>query len=368
VSLSPRQECLVRLNAFLSPDAARRILGALSPAEALKAPPSELGQAAGISIQAAARLQEQALAFDLQGELQAAAQSGARLLDWEDPEYPDLLRSVPEAPLLLYVKGRLEGGPPLAFVGSRRPTPYGLRMACRLAGEAAQAGCVVVSGLARGIDTQAHRAALKAGGLTWAVLGSGLGRLYPPENELLAREIVAAGGALVSELPIRTPPLAGHFPRRNRIVSGLSWGTVVVEGESRSGSLITARLALEQGREVFAVPGPADSRLSDAPHLLIAQGAKLVRTMAEVWEELPAGCRPVRPPEAALGPRRLSPPLAEEQEKILRLLGPEALGLEELGQAAGIDLPRLSNILFQMELEDLVAPVPGQRYAKKENP
>jgi DNA processing protein len=212
--------------------------------------------------------------------------------------------------------------------------------------------------LARGIDTEAHRAALEAKGRTWAVLGSGLGRIYPPENEPLAREIVSSGGCVLTEHPLRTPPLGANFPRRNRIVSGLCWGTLVVEGTGRSGSLITARLACEQGRQVFAVPGPADSPLSEAPHRLIREGAKLAASMQDVWEELPPGARP-----QAEAPVR--PSTTPQEDKILELLGPDSRTLEELVSAAGLDLPCLSAILFEMELKGLLGPMPGQRYAKK---
>lgn len=363
--LSRMREALLRFNsvAGFAPDAVRRMMRRLEASRLLEAKPQDLAAAAGVTLEAAGRFREQALAFDAEGEWREAARLGARVLDETDPEYPDLLKAIPDPPLVLYVRGTLAPcGPALAFVGSRRPTPYGRRMARALAGQACASGCVIVSGLARGIDTEAHAAALEGGGATWAVLGSGLGRIYPPENGKLAGDIAASGGCLISEFPLAAPPLAEHFPRRNRVVSGLSWGTVVVEGRARSGSLITARFAAEQGREVFAVPGPADSPLSDAPHRLIAQGAKLVGSMADVWEELPC----LRPAEGSGAlPSAAASPLSGARQKILKYLGPDSLTLEEIGSATGIDLPRLSNILFEMELEDLVGPVPGQRYAKK---
>lgn len=303
--------------------------------------------------------------FDAQRELELAARLGVRILSRQDAEYPDLLKSIPDAPLLLYVLGKISFGAetvgPLAFVGSRRPTPYGRRMARTLAGEAAAGGAVIVSGMARGIDTEAHQAALRAGGTTWAVWGSGLNRPYPSENAGLAREIAERGGCCLSELPLSTPPESRHFPRRNRIVSGLSWATVVVEGEIHSGSLITARLAADQGRAIFAVPGPADSRLSDAPHLLIGEGAKMARTVKDIWEELPEGARP-RPVPPRGEPGR---GLAQEHLKILELLGSEAVSLERLSRDAAMPMTSLSRVLVEMELEDLIIPVEGQRYAKK---
>jgi DNA processing protein len=234
-------------------------------------------------------------------------------------------------------------------------------MARALAREAA-AQVVVVSGLARGIDTEAHQAALEAGGVTWAVLGGGLGRLYPPENEPLARRIVETGGCLISEHPDGEEPRPGYFPRRNRVISGLSWGTVVVEGAAQSGSLITARCAVEQGREVFAVPGPADSALSAACHQLLREGAMPLCAMRDIWHLLPPACRP-----SSQGAPRPARGLPQAQEKILELLGPDALTVEELVKRAGLDLSGLSNILLDMEFQDLVEALPGQRYAKKGN-
>ena len=299
--------------------------------------------------------------FDACGEWQRAQDMGLRLLFRDEPEFPGLLRSIADAPLVLYVWGRLDAGrDALAFVGSRQPSAYGRRMTRQLVREAA-ARFVITSGLARGIDTEAHRAALDARETTWAVLGSGLGRIYPPENAALAHEIVACGGCLLSEFPLDAEPLPGHFPRRNRIVAGLCWATVVVEGRDKSGSLITARLAAQQGREVFAVPGPADSALSEAPLRLISQGAKMVRSMADIWAELPPGCQ-VSPPDAPTAPTVI---LAPAHEKILQLLGSETRSVGELGAESGLDISSLAQTLFELELQDLVEAVPGQRYAKK---
>jgi DNA processing protein len=363
---SARLEALIRFNAallFAPAQTGRRLLEGLAPEGLSGASPEELAAAGGLSLEAAGRLKAEAAAFDLEAELALCERLGARFLSCEDAEFPDLLKSVSDPPLILYARGSLAPqAAALAFVGSRRPTPYGLRMARFLAGRAAEGGLTVASGLARGIDTAAHRAALAAGGRTWAVLGSGLSRLYPPENEGLARDIVSSGGCVLSEYPLSTPPLPANFPRRNRIVAGLAWGTVVVEGTDRSGSLITARLACEQGRPVFAVPGPADSPLSQAPHRLIREGAKLVATMEDVWEELPPALRPA--PRVA-GQGRPQAPLPGEHQKILELLGSESRCLEDLGCETGLDLPRLSAILFEMELQGLLRAVPGQRYAKK---
>jgi DNA processing protein len=359
-------ELLLRLNAVpgFSASSLRLALASLEGRGLGEVPPEALAAWGGWSLDKARILRDKALAFDAPGEFEEALRLGIQILGWEDPDYPDLLRSIPDAPLLLYVRGTLsQAATPLAIVGSRRPTSYGRRMARRLSAQASRAGCVIVSGLARGLDTEAHQAALGAGAATWAVLGSGLKRLYPPENQHLAEEIVCFGGAILSEFPLETPPLASNFPRRNRIISGLAWATLVVEGRAGSGSLITARLAAEQGREVFAVPGPADSPLSEVPHLLIREGAKAVGSAAEILEELPPGCRAK---SKGVVVRSLGVPLlAKDQKKILESLGSDTLTLEELQGATGLGLSRLSAVLFEMELEDLVGPVGGQRYAKK---
>ncbi|MEX2559999.1 MAG: DNA-processing protein DprA, partial [Pirellulales bacterium] len=204
-----------------------------------------------------------------------------------DGEYPRLLREIHDPPAVLYVKGRIAPADALAvaIVGSRHGTHYGIAQAERLASSLAHAGLTIVSGLARGIDAAAHRGALAAGGRTLAVLGSGILNVYPPEHQPLAVEVINSG-ALISEMPVHSAPSSASFPQRNRLISGLSLGVIVVEASDRSGALITARHAMEQGREVFAVPGRVDSRLSHGCHRLIRDGAKLVETADDVLEEL----------------------------------------------------------------------------------
>jgi len=310
-----------------------------------------------------------ALSFDVVAEELRAVSLGARLIVRGDPDYPDLLASIHDPPLVLYVQGSLASGTPVAFVGTRVPTPYGRRMARRLAGDASRRGLTIVSGLARGIDAESHLAALDARGPTWAVLGTGLGCVYPAENLALARRIIAEGGALISERPLDTKPSPDLFPRRNRIVAGLAWAVVVVEGRHKSGSLITARLAGEHGREVLAVPGPADSVMSEAPHRLLAEGARLTADVKDIIAALPDGhileartgpaAAPVSPP---------SPPAAPtaEESQVMALLGSDALSLDELVQLSGLDTTRISSIMFGLELKERVSSVPGQRYAQKE--
>ncbi len=237
-------------------------------------------------------------------------------------------------------------------------------MARVFGGDLAARGVTVVSGLARGIDSEAHEGALSRRGRTWAVLGSGLGRVYPPENGSLARRIVEGGGCLLSELPLHAKPDRLNFIRRNRLVAGLCWAVVVVEGREHSGSKVTAHDALEQHKEVFAVPGPADSPLSHCPHELLRGGAKLACSAEDVLDTLEEGEKRVLH-AAAPRPAGAMRSLSLEYSKILQFIGSEAVTVDELAAGTGFDVPRLSNILFEMELQGLVSPFPGQRYAKK---
>lgn len=307
----------------------------------------------------AAAARARALAFDPERELERVEAMGARILTGE--QLPELLRSISDPPLALYALGEPGSRHAVAVVGSRGPTQYGVRMARRLAYDCAAAGLVVVSGLARGIDKEAHEAALDAGGTTWAVLGSGLGRLYPAEHAALARRVVESGGCLLSEYPLDMEPLPDNFPKRNRLVSGLSWATVVVEGRARSGSGVTAKEALDQGREVLAVPGPADSPLSEAPLRLLSQGAALCRNLDDIRAVLPPGAaRPLPAPAGEGTPADLD----EQEAAVLGLLGSESFSIDELAAVSGLDVGRLSSVLFGLELKRLVIPQPGQRYAQ----
>lgn len=288
-----------------------------------------------------------------------------RALKRDDAAYPDFLNSIYDPPETLYVRGRLRPIPALAIVGTRRPTQYGRRMARLFAQACSRAGIVVVSGLARGIDTEAHRAVVREGGVTWAVLGCGLDRVYPPENAGLVEEILDHDGAVLGELAPGMGPLARNFPARNRIISGLSLGTIVIEGAQKSGSLITARAALEQGREVFAVPGPSDSDMSAAPHYLLKQGAVLVRNFEDVLEELPmlAERMDKKGVVSTWGDAPESG-CADEERKILKLLGSHSQGLEELLSETAWPLPKMVRVLTKLETLGIISALPGQRYGR----
>lgn len=285
----------------------------------------------------------------------------------EDEAYPPLLREIPYPPFLLYGAGEKESllKPAVAVVGTRRPTLYGRLMAEKLAAELASRGIVIVSGLARGIDSFAHKAALRQGE-TIAVLGSGLESIYPPENRGLFREIKSKG-AVVSEYPPAEPPLAHHFPWRNRLISGLSFGVVVVEASSKSGSLITANLALEQNREVMAVPGKAGSELSQGTNRLIKSGAKLVEGWEDVVSELPSSLRDailLKEKEVEAPPLEAKT-LTEAEKKVLAALSAEeALPLEEIVCLTRMPVAELQALLLQLELKGLVLSGAGPSYQR----
>ncbi len=227
-------------------------------------------------------------------ELEKVAATGATLVTVHDEAYPERLREIYDPPPLLWVRGdaALLGRPALAVVGTRHPTPYGTGMAEKLARELAERGLIILSGMARGVDTAAHKGALAAKRPTVAVWGTGVDVIYPKENKGLAEQIVAGGGAILSELPLGTFPAPQNFPRRNRMMSGMSVGVLVIEAGEYSGTRVTARCALEQNREVFAVPGNVTTRNAWGPNLLIKQGAKLTSCWEDVWEELPTSIRP----------------------------------------------------------------------------
>ncbi|MDP8253716.1 MAG: DNA-processing protein DprA [Candidatus Kaelpia aquatica] len=221
----------------------------------------------------------------LKEELELCVRKNITIVSILDKDYPEDLKNIPDAPIVLYVKGVLDNlGFNVAVIGSRKASPYGLSTAKRLSGQLASLGVTVISGMARGIDSAAHKGALEVGGRTVAALGSGLLNIYPPENIELAKQI-SKNGAVISEFPLRTAPLRENFPRRNRIISGLSKGVIVVEAALRSGALITADLALDQGRDIFAVPGEVDSPTSCGTNYLIKQGAKLIDSAEDVLEE-----------------------------------------------------------------------------------
>lgn len=362
------REHLIALNLVPELGSARltKLLQSFGSPATLCAAPVEALERAGVKADAARRLA--AACHDDASpsrELALAQRSGVRIVTQADSGYPGVLRTIADPPAALYLRGvdePLDAAPAVAIVGSRRASPYGMQCAEQLAFELALRGITVVSGLARGIDGAAHRGALKAGGRTAAVLGCGLSQIYPPEHAGLANE-VAASGWLVSEFPMETLPLTFNFPRRNRLISGLSLGVVVVEAAFRSGALITADLALEQGREVFAVPGPVTAVTSRGTHELLKQGARLVTSVEDILDELrlTAAETPLAAAARSNGP---APELLEAERRIMACLGAEPRDIDTIAQASGMRASDASSLLLQLELKRVVRQLPGKQFVR----
>jgi DNA processing protein len=307
--------------------------------------------------------------------LARAAEVGARVVPLSDAEYPPRLKQIYDPPVVLYVRGDavVLSRPGIAMVGTRHPTPYGIGMAERLACDLSTRGLIIFSGMARGVDTAAHRGAIAAKAKTVAVFGTGINVIYPRENSRIADQILAFGGALVSEFPVDTFPAPQNFPIRNRIISGLSAGVLVVEAGEYSGTRITARCALEQNREVFAVPGNVTNRNSWGPNTLIKQGAKLTATWEDVWEDLPADVRLQLEAEAPAASETVATASLFETEtspyekKLLRVLkSDESMHIDEIVEALdGVLSPsEIFSALFELELSGRIKQMPGKNFVK----
>ncbi len=326
--------------------------------EAWRAGVSEL-KAAGLDGKLAARVAAERAAISPDEEMERLASSGITALTWQDQAYPPRLKEIYDLPPVLYVRGRLTAADEwcVAVVGTRRPTPYGRQVAEEITyGLAANRICVV-SGLARGVDSIAHRAALDAGGRTVAVLACGLDIVYPPEHARLALEVVGRG-ALVSDYPLGTQPRGEFFPRRNRIMSGLSLGVLMVEGDVNSGAMITARLALEQNREVFATPGSIFSVQSRGTNSLIKEGAKLVQRVEDVLEELNLTMVPqqIEMKEAI--------PATDTEAALLRHISREPVHIDEVCRTSGLPIATVSSVLAMLELKGLVRQMGSMSYVR----
>jgi DNA processing protein len=353
-----------------------------TPQAVFRASRSEL-EAVGMASSVAQGISSGCAFEDAVDQQQRVAQSGAKLIPLTDPRYPPRLRDIYDPPPMLFVRGRVEllVTLMLGIVGTRRPTPYGIAVAERLAKDLANAGLTVVSGMARGIDTAAHRSVLDAGGETIAVFGCGVDEIYPSENRKLAGQI-GERGLLISEFPMGTPAYPQNFPVRNRIISGMSAGVLVIEGGEYSGSAITAKLAAEQGREIFAVPGNVTSKMSWGPNLLIKQGAKLVQEWNDVVVELKAEdrrrlvdqCRnrlnlkgneateTLDPSQASI----LSGPMGSVVQAVLKTLKHDTpVGLDQLiDTLEGTSSSEVIAVLFELELAGVVRQVPGKSFLK----
>jgi DNA processing protein len=298
-------------------------------------------------------------------EASAVKQRGIRIITYADLQYPINLRQVEDAPVFLYAKGSIEDTDryAVAMVGSREMSDYGRAIACKIAGELASCGITIISGMARGIDAMSHLSALSAGGRSIAVLGCGIERPYPYENKGLYAKLINAG-CVISEFPIGTPPLKENFPKRNRLISGLSLGVIVIEAALKSGSLITANYALEQGRDVFAVPGSVTSKGSEGTNWLIKKGAKLVQKTEDIIEELSpqlkgilkeSSSKYILPPQPQL---EINP----EEKAICNILGQEPLHIDMIARKTGFSAGKLSALLSGLEIKGVIRQAEGKRF------
>ncbi|TRZ89573.1 DNA-protecting protein DprA [bacterium] len=346
------------------PRAARIVLRAFPSVEEVFEEDEERLTALGLREDIVGKIVAKGVLDEAKKELERLEKRAYTLMTFEDGDYPVLLKEIFDPPLVLYVAGRAEvlKGPAVSIVGARKPTPYGRAVAGKLAGDLASRGIVIVSGLARGIDACAHSGAVKEG-RSVAVMGSGLDVVYPGENRGLAAK-VREQGAVVTEYPLDAPPLGYHFPLRNRIISGLGLGLVVVEATRRSGSLITARLALDENREVMAVPGNVTSDLSLGTNWLIQTGARLVGGWEDVAEGLPSPLREDLLSRKAEAKERR--PLSEAEEKVLKTLPVDAeVHIDEIAEATDLSISELLGVLLGLELEGLVVQNPGKNFQRR---
>lgn len=350
----------------IGPRLTRNLLAVFGNAEAvLQASPAELARVDGIGKKLVARLADPPPIDQVHAELAIAARHGIGVITRRDPLYPAGLQQIDDPPPLLYHRGDLTADDTLAvaIVGTRHATRYGLEQAEQLAAALARAGVTIVSGLARGIDAAAHRGALAAGGRTIAVIAGGLLEITPTENLQLADEVVAQG-CLLSEAPPRRPPVAGSFPQRNRLVSGLALGVAVVEADDRSGALITARHAAEQGRDVFAVPGPLTSRQSRGCHRLIQDGAKLVACADDILGELTHLAAPIPHQDGTEVRHAAELSLNDVERSVLDAIDTAATQVDDVVVAAGLPVHRVLATISTLEMRRLIRRVSGTQVAR----
>ena len=396
--LSADTKSLIHLNLIpgIGNHTIRRLLAAFGSAEkSIAATSAELAQIDGLTPDVRQQLIDGRSRAPLAQELELIEQHQCHIVTIGDDTYPPLLKQIDDPPVLLYIIGdfSLQDTPSIAIVGSRSPTEYGKTTSQQLSYQLAERGITIVSGFARGIDTCVHRGALEAGGDTVAVFGCGLSIIYPEANRGLAAEIIESGG-LISEFPMTVPPLGKNFPRRNRVISGLTLGTLVVEASDRSGSLITARHAAEQGREVFAVPGQIFSGVSRGTHSLINQGATLINNVDDLLDALPQGytkvlggesLEPTRQPPSSKQPDTVarsqsvekgSTPtpqptakvelnLTPDEQVVLSAMGAASVHIDEITRVTQLPIGKVSSLLVMLELKGVVQQLPGKQFVKK---
>jgi DNA processing protein len=349
----------------IGPATAKRLLAAFGSPEAIfRASLRSLTRVDGVGETRARQIADFQAWDRIERELSAIAAIQADIILYPDPDYPESLRPYDDAPLVLYKKGSLADTDryAVAIVGSRLMSEYGRKAADLMARGLAEKGITVVSGLARGIDTAAHRGALAAGGRTIAVLGCGIDRPYPPENRALFSEI-AANGCLISEFPVGTPPVRENFPRRNRIISGLALGVLIVEAAQGSGSLITADYALDQNKDVFAIPGPISSANAKGTNQLIQKGAKLVGRVEDILEELAPKLRGMlRESGSSPAAPGLKLEITQEEHAICTVLGDDPKHVDLIARETGVPPSRLSAILLSLEIKGVIRQHDGKRF------
>lgn len=333
-----------------------------TPESVFTASLQELARIEGISSRLAEKIHGYSLSDAIEKDMDRVLRKNINIVTMTNSSYPALLLQLPDPPPFLYVKGKLDGGTGnIAVVGSRNATRYGLSMARQLSKELTKQKLRIVSGMARGIDTEAHQGALAGGGRTFAVLGSGLDNIYPPENARLADRI-ADNGAVISEFPMTAEPDGRNFPIRNRIICGMSLGTVVVEATKKSGSLITANLAADQGREVFAVPGSVRSFKSTGTHSLLKQGAKLVEQAGDVIDELAHLLPETSTPDRPVDSIEDSPQIDGAENLVYQALEPYPVHFDIIKRKTNLDSGELAGILLKLELKGLVYQDPGKNF------
>ncbi len=337
-----------------------------SPQKVLSSSKDRLIKVEGIGERLASQIIETKKRTDLERELDLVKRENIEILTLNDDSYPENLKEIYDPPIVLYVKGKIlpQDKQAIAVVGSRRASYYGLSSAERFARELAGFGITIVSGMARGIDSVSHRAALKIKGRTIAVLGSGLLNIYPPENRNLFEQI-SCNGAVISEFPLETLPLPQNFPRRNRIISGLSLGVLIVEAARNSGALITTDFALEQGKEVFAIPGRLNSSTSQGTNQLIKQGAKLIDNVEEIIEELAPHFKNLqRERRKEFKEEIFETNLTYEETKIYNTLSLEPKHLDDILIEVGLPIPKIISLLLNLEMRHLIKQLPGKLFVK----
>lgn len=336
-----------------------------SPEHVFKAGVRELANVEGVKEECARMIVNRKFAGDPEKELSKVEKSKARIITYNNPSYPGLLKEIHSPPMLLYAKGQdiPAGQTFVAIVGSRNPSDYGVEAAEIIAAGVAKRRVGVVSGMARGIDSAAHRGCLKAGGFTIAVIGTGIDVVYPSSNKRLFSQIIEKG-TVITEFPMGTPPEPKNFPIRNRIISGLSRGVAVVEATKKSGSLITASFALDQGREVFAMPGSINSFKSTGTHFLIKQGAKLIENADDILEEFGMNYTRLQGSDVLKGNSGPPPDMSEPETKLYEIIGDYPMHIDQIVRKGAMDAGEVSSILMKMELKGIVRQLAGKMFVR----